>query len=264
MSGGSWRFVAWLNGHPDFPRRPRSLGGEDRGGDRQRQRGAGRGARAGQERRRDDEERHRAGGGRGDRRGAAHRHPRDRPPRAPSMRPSPTTSWPRWAGWRAPSRSPTPRRCGGRAARHRSDARAAAQGQEPRDAEGFCRPQGGREAGDRAFPCSAPTPKAIRAGEIELSAPACSRPISSVTCIGYSGEDFPKSDGVFAVGWAQAAVPAAPSRPIAPTVMPWRQHVIACAGGPRSQERTRYPAARRRRRGLAPHRQSTRLRPAPR
>ena len=39
-----------------------------------------------------------------------------------------------------------------RAAGHRSDARAAAQGQEPGNPEGFCRPQGGREAGDRAFP----------------------------------------------------------------------------------------------------------------
>ena len=65
---GSWRFVGWLNGHPDFRAGPDLSKVKTRGGDRQRQRRAGRGARAGQERRGDGEKRHRAGGGGGDRR----------------------------------------------------------------------------------------------------------------------------------------------------------------------------------------------------
>jgi ferredoxin--NADP+ reductase len=45
-------------------------------------------------------------------------------------------------------------------------------------------------------------PKAIRPGEIELSTGALKADLV-VTCIGYSGEDFPKRDDVFAVGWAK-------------------------------------------------------------
>ena len=45
-------------------------------------------------------------------------------------------------------------------------------------------------------------PKAFRAGELELTTGKL--PVDLVvTCIGYGGEDYPKADGVFAVGWAR-------------------------------------------------------------
>ena len=45
-------------------------------------------------------------------------------------------------------------------------------------------------------------PKAVRPGELELT--TGNLPVDLViTCIGYSGEDYPKGDGVFAVGWAR-------------------------------------------------------------
>jgi NADPH-dependent glutamate synthase beta subunit-like oxidoreductase len=45
-------------------------------------------------------------------------------------------------------------------------------------------------------------PVAIRPGKIELSSGTL--PVDLVvTCIGYRGEDFPKGEGVFAVGWAR-------------------------------------------------------------
>ena len=45
-------------------------------------------------------------------------------------------------------------------------------------------------------------PKAVRPGELELTTGTL--PVDLVvTCIGYSGEDYPKADGVFAVGWAR-------------------------------------------------------------
>jgi NADPH-dependent glutamate synthase beta subunit-like oxidoreductase len=46
------------------------------------------------------------------------------------------------------------------------------------------------------------TPKAIRPGEIELSTGTLKADLV-VTCIGYSGEEFPKRDDVFPVGWAK-------------------------------------------------------------
>jgi Pyridine nucleotide-disulphide oxidoreductase len=48
--------------------------------------------------------------------------------------------------------------------------------------------------------------KAIRPGEIELSTGMLTSTLKAdfvVTCIGYSGEDFPKRDDVFPVGWAK-------------------------------------------------------------
>lgn len=45
-------------------------------------------------------------------------------------------------------------------------------------------------------------PKAIRPGEIELSTGTLKADLV-VTCIGYSGEDFPKREDVFPVGWAR-------------------------------------------------------------
>jgi NADPH-dependent 2,4-dienoyl-CoA reductase/sulfur reductase-like enzyme len=45
-------------------------------------------------------------------------------------------------------------------------------------------------------------PKAIRPGEVELST-GMLRADLVVTCIGYSGEEFPKRDDVFPVGWAK-------------------------------------------------------------
>ena len=99
-------------------------------------------------------------------------------------------------------------------------------------------------------------PKAIRPGEIELT--STGRTLEAdlvVTCIGYSGEEFPKRDDVFPVGWAKRG----PTGTI-PTNRA-ESHAVAQAGaglpeGPRSQERARRAAHRRRRRGLAPHRQA--------
>jgi NADPH-dependent 2,4-dienoyl-CoA reductase/sulfur reductase-like enzyme len=45
-------------------------------------------------------------------------------------------------------------------------------------------------------------PKAIRPGEVELST-GMLRADLVVTCIGYSGEEFPKRDDIFPVGWAK-------------------------------------------------------------
>jgi len=45
-------------------------------------------------------------------------------------------------------------------------------------------------------------PKAIRPGELELSTRTLKADLV-VTCIGYSGEDFPKREDVFPVGWAK-------------------------------------------------------------
>lgn len=45
-------------------------------------------------------------------------------------------------------------------------------------------------------------PVAFRPGELELTTGKL--PVDlAITCIGYGGEDFPKGDGVFAVGWAR-------------------------------------------------------------
>ncbi len=46
------------------------------------------------------------------------------------------------------------------------------------------------------------TPKVIRPGEIELSTGTLEADLVT-TCIGYSGEEFPKRDDVFPVGWAK-------------------------------------------------------------
>jgi ferredoxin--NADP+ reductase len=48
----------------------------------------------------------------------------------------------------------------------------------------------------------AAVPQAIRPGEIELSSGTLKADLV-VTCIGYSGEEFPKRDDVFPVGWAK-------------------------------------------------------------
>lgn len=45
-------------------------------------------------------------------------------------------------------------------------------------------------------------PKAIRAGEVELSTGSIAADLV-VTCIGYTGEAFPQGEGVFPVGWAR-------------------------------------------------------------
>ncbi len=69
-------------------------------------------------------------------------------------------------------------------------------------------------------------PKAIRPGEIELSTGAIPADLV-VTCIGYTGEEFPKSDGVFAVGWAKrgpsGTIPTnrADSHAVAKDVIAW-------------------------------------------
>lgn len=45
-------------------------------------------------------------------------------------------------------------------------------------------------------------PKAIRAGEMELSTGAISADLV-VTCIGYTGQPYPKGEAIFPVGWAR-------------------------------------------------------------
>lgn len=69
-------------------------------------------------------------------------------------------------------------------------------------------------------------PVAIRPGEIELSTGTIPADLV-VTCIGYTGEAFPKSDGVFAVGWARrgpsGTIPTnrADSHAVAKDVISW-------------------------------------------
>jgi len=70
------------------------------------------------------------------------------------------------------------------------------------------------------------TPLAIRPGEIELSTGTIPADLV-VTCIGYTGESFPEADGVFAVGWARrgpsGTIPAnrADSHAVAKDVIAW-------------------------------------------
>lgn len=70
------------------------------------------------------------------------------------------------------------------------------------------------------------TPKAIHAGEVELSTGTIAADLV-VTCIGYTGEAFPKADGVFAVGWARrgpsGTIPTnrADSHAVAKDVIAW-------------------------------------------
>jgi len=46
------------------------------------------------------------------------------------------------------------------------------------------------------------TPKAVRAGEVELSTGTVKADLV-VTCIGYTGQPFPQGEGIFPVGWAR-------------------------------------------------------------
>ncbi len=70
------------------------------------------------------------------------------------------------------------------------------------------------------------TPVAIRAGEIELSTGVLPADLV-VTCIGYRGEPFPKGEGVFSVGWARrgptGTIPTnrADSHAVAQEVLAW-------------------------------------------
>ncbi len=70
------------------------------------------------------------------------------------------------------------------------------------------------------------TPLAIRPGEIELSTGTIPADLV-VTCIGYTGEAFPQADGVFAVGWARrgpsGTIPTnrADSHAVAKDVIAW-------------------------------------------
>jgi hypothetical protein len=63
----------------------------------------------------------------------------------------------------------------------------------------------GRKAGEKPVTVHfrfGSVPKAIRAGEIELSTGKIEADMV-VTCIGYGGEDFPRREDVFPVGWAK-------------------------------------------------------------
>lgn len=74
-------------------------------------------------------------------------------------------------------------------------------------------------------------PVAIRPGELELATPSGGRITIEadlvVTCIGYSGQEFPKRDDVFAVGWARrgpsGTIPTnrAESHAVAQQVLAW-------------------------------------------
>ena len=108
-------------------------------------------------------------------------------------------------------------------------------------------------------------PVAFRPGEVELTTGKLAADLV-VTCIGYSGEDFPRREDVFPGRLGQARARPARSRPTAPRAMPWPKQVMAWLKDARSQERARRAADRRRRRGLAPHRQARgrgRRRPGP-
>ena len=69
-------------------------------------------------------------------------------------------------------------------------------------------------------------PKSIRAGELELTTGKL--PVDLVvTCIGYDGEDYPRAEGVFAVGWAKrgpsGTIPTnrADSHAVAKEILAW-------------------------------------------
>ncbi|MCC8430673.1 FAD-dependent oxidoreductase [Reyranella aquatilis] len=70
------------------------------------------------------------------------------------------------------------------------------------------------------------TPKAIRPGEVDLSTGTVPADLV-VTCIGYTGEAFPEADSVFAVGWARrgpsGTIPTnrADSHAVAKEVIAW-------------------------------------------
>ncbi|MBN9489592.1 MAG: FAD-dependent oxidoreductase [Alphaproteobacteria bacterium] len=70
------------------------------------------------------------------------------------------------------------------------------------------------------------SPVAIRPGEIELSTGTLPADLV-ITCIGYRGEDFPEGEGVFAVGWARrgptGTIPTnrADSHAVAREVLAW-------------------------------------------
>ena len=70
------------------------------------------------------------------------------------------------------------------------------------------------------------TPKAIRAGEVELSTGTVKADLV-VTCIGYTGQPFPQGEGIFPVGWARrgpsGTIPTnrADSHAVAQQVLAW-------------------------------------------
>ncbi len=70
------------------------------------------------------------------------------------------------------------------------------------------------------------TPKAIRAGEVELSTGTVKADLV-ITCIGYTGQPFPQGEGIFPVGWARrgpsGTIPTnrADSHAVAQQVLAW-------------------------------------------
>lgn len=70
------------------------------------------------------------------------------------------------------------------------------------------------------------TPKAIRAGEVELSTGTVKADLV-ITCIGYAGQPFPQGEGIFPVGWARrgpsGTIPTnrADSHAVAQQVLAW-------------------------------------------
>jgi NADPH-dependent 2,4-dienoyl-CoA reductase/sulfur reductase-like enzyme len=70
------------------------------------------------------------------------------------------------------------------------------------------------------------TPKAIRAGEVELSTGTVKADLV-ITCIGYTGQPFPQGEGIFPVGWARrgpsGTIPTnrADSHAVAQQVLTW-------------------------------------------
>ncbi len=147
----------------------------------------------------------------------------------PSRPPSPTTSWPRWAGCRAPLRWPIRAALAvSQAAGRRPDARAAAQGPEPRDpgraSRATCR------AASRSLSASSSTLRPIRViepGAFDLV----------ITCIGYDGVAFPARARACLPSAGPAAGRAGPSRPTVPTAMPGpsRCWPAAAARSPKSR-----------------------------
>ena len=106
----------------------------------------------------------------------------------------------------------------GRAAGERSDARAAAQGQEPRDPARLCQEQAGQQADHGPFPLQPADRRRSSRGEFDL--------VDHLHRL-RRASTFPKGEGVFAVGWAKrgpsGTIPTnrADSHAVAQQVIAW-------------------------------------------
>jgi len=202
---GSWRFVAWLNGHPDFRGRPDLTAAKRvavigngnvaidvarvlaKSADEWRSRTSCP-RRARRSRRRDRQHRH------------------YRPGADPSTPSFTTTNWPRWAASRVRCRWSTLRRSMVAAPASDPTAGAAAQDQEPRDPARVRRQRGRQQPNRLRFLFNTRPRRSRRATTI------C-RDLHRL-----QWRRLSKGDSVFPVGWASVAPARQPSRPTEPTV----------------------------------------------